>query len=113
MLMYKFAIIGCGRIARRHAENILRVGELIAVCDIDTKKADEFALRYNAKAYYSIDDLFKEQKDVEVICVCTPNGLHAEHSIKSLQGGKHVLCEKPMCIAMEAGWSMQDTAHFF
>lgn len=112
-LMYKFAIIGCGRIAHRHAENILRVGQLTAVCDTEKTKADEFAAAFNAKAYYSIDDLLKEEKEIEVVSVCTPNGLHAEHTIKSLQGGKHVLCEKPMCIAMEAAWSMMDTAHFF
>jgi predicted dehydrogenase len=111
--MYKFAIIGCGRIAERHAENIVRVGELTAVCDIDKTKADDFAFRFRAKSYYSIDDLLKEEKSIDVIAVCTPNGLHAEHSIKSLQGGKHVLCEKPMCIAIEAAWSMMDTAHFF
>lgn len=111
--MHKFAIIGCGRIAHRHAENIARIGQLIAVCDLDRKKADEFAADYQCKAYYSIDDLLKEEKEVAVVSVCTPNGLHAEHSIKSLQGGKHVLCEKPMCITMEAGWSMMDTAHFF
>lgn len=111
--MHKFAIIGCGRIAQRHAENILRVGELTAVCDIDPRIADEFARMFRCKAYYSIDDLLKKENGVAIICVCTPNGLHAEHSIKSLQGGKHVLCEKPMCIAMEAAWSMMDTAHFF
>jgi len=111
--MYKFAIIGCGRIAHRHAENIMRVGKLISVCDIDKNKADDFGALYNSKAWYSIDDLLKQEKEIDVICVCTPNGLHAEHSIKSLQGGKHVLCEKPMCIAMEAAWSMIDTAHFF
>lgn len=111
--MYKFAIVGCGRIAERHAENIVRVGELTAVCDIDKTKADDFALRFMAKAYYSINDLLKEEKSIDVIAVCSPNGLHAEHSIKSLQGGKHVLCEKPMCIAIEAAWSMMDTAHFF
>jgi len=111
--MYKFAIIGCGRIAHRHAENIMRVGKLISVCDIDKNKADDFGALYNSKAWYSIDDLLKQEREIDVICVCTPNGLHAEHSIKSLQGGKHVLCEKPMCIAMEAAWSMIDTAHFF
>src|SRR5687767_3682493 len=110
--MYKFAIIGCGRIAHRHAENILRVGKLVGVCDIEKNKADEFADLYNSKAWYSIDDLLKQEKDIDVICVCTPNGLHAEHSIKSLQGGKHVLCEKPMCITSVAAWQMMDTAHF-
>jgi predicted dehydrogenase len=110
--MYKFAIIGCGRIAHRHAENIVRVGELAAVCDIDKQKAEEFSKAYNTKAYYSIDDLLKEQGEIDVVSVCTPNGFHAEHSIKSLQAGKHVLCEKPMCITSAAAWQMIDTEKF-
>ena len=111
--MYKFAIVGCGRIAHRHAENIMRVGKLVAVCDLDKNKADDFAALYTGEAWYSIDDMLEQEKEIDVICVCTPNGLHAEHSIKSLQAGRHVLCEKPMCIAIEAAWSMMDTAHFF
>ena len=41
--MIKFAIIGCGRIAQRHAEHIAKFGELIAVCDIVSEKADALA----------------------------------------------------------------------
>jgi UDP-N-acetyl-2-amino-2-deoxyglucuronate dehydrogenase len=111
--MYKFAIIGCGRIAHRHAENIKRIGELTAVCDTELEKANSFAIQYLSKPYYTIDELLENEKAIDVVVVCSPNGLHAEHSIKSLQGGKHVLCEKPMCIAIEAAWSMRDTAHFF
>lgn len=111
--MYKFAIVGCGRIAPRHAENILKVGELVAVCDIDKLKADAFAKQYDVKAYYTIDDLLKNEPNVDVISVCTPNGFHAEHAIKSLQARKHVLCEKPLCITSVAAWQMADTAHFF
>lgn len=111
--MYRFAIVGCGRIASRHAENILKSGTLTAVCDIIPEKADAFAGKYNAKAYYSIDDLLKNEKDLDVVTICSPNGFHAEHSIKSIQGGKHVLCEKPMCITSVAAWQMIDTSHFF
>src|SRR5215217_8927092 len=111
--MYQFALIGCGRISKRHAENIQRVGNLLAVCDIIPEKADRLAKEYSCTAYYSIDDLLKNETDVDIVSICTPNGFHAEHSIKSLQAGRHVLCEKPMCIAIEAGWSMMDTAHFF
>ena len=110
--MYKFAIIGCGRIALRHAENISRVGKLISVCDIEKQKADEFADQYQCKAWYSIDELLQKEKEVDVISVCTPNGLHAEHTIKSLQAGKHVLCEKPMCITSVAAWQMINTEKF-
>ncbi len=111
--MYKFAIIGCGRIASRHAENIAALGRLQAVCDIDLERANTFASQYNAKAYYSIDDLLKNEKEIDIVSVCSPNGYHAEHSIKSLQAGKHVLCEKPLCISSVAANQMVETAHFF
>lgn len=95
----RFAIIGCGRIAHRHAENILNNGKLIAICDIIPNVADKFALKFNSKAYYSIEELLGyEQNNIDIISICTPNGLHAEHSIKALESGVHVLCEKPMAI---------------
>lgn len=97
MVKIKFAIIGCGRIAQRHAEHISNNGELIAVCDIDSKKAEELASKYNAKAYNTIEELLANE-EVDVVAICTPNGLHAEHSIKSLNAGFNVLCEKPMAI---------------
>lgn len=93
----KFAIVGCGRIAQRHAEHINNNGVLTAVCDIDFKKAEELASKYNAKAYQFIDDLLVNEQ-VDVVAICSPNGLHADHSIKSLNAGFHVLCEKPMAI---------------
>ena len=111
--MYQFALIGCGSVASRHADNISRIGKLVAVCDIITDKADAFAKEYHAQAYYSIDELLAAEKDIDIISICTPNGLHAEHAIKPLQAGKHVLCEKPMCISSVAGWQMIDTAYHF
>jgi predicted dehydrogenase len=94
----KFAIIGCGRIAQRHAEHISNFGELIAVCDIEFEKAEKLGEEYNVKAYKSIADLLSNESEVDVVSICTPNGLHAEHSIKTLNAGFHVLCEKPMAI---------------
>src|SRR5687768_12036746 len=111
--MYKFAIVGCGRIAARHAEQIAAVGKLVAVCDIVKEKADALGKQYGATSYDSLDELLESEKEVTIICVCTPNGLHAEHSIKSLQNGRHVICEKPLCITSSAALSMRDTAHFF
>jgi UDP-N-acetyl-2-amino-2-deoxyglucuronate dehydrogenase len=110
--MYSFALVGCGRIAPRHAENIVKVGKLVAVCDTDKTKANDFAQQYNAKAYYAIDDLLQEEKAIEVVSICTPNGLHAEHILKSLQANKHVLCEKPMCITGAAAWQILETEKF-
>ncbi len=111
--MYQFAIIGCGKIAQRHAENIQKVGRLVAVCDIIKDKAEAFANRYHATPYTTIDNLLKAEKQLDVVSICTPNGLHAEHSIKSLQAGKQVLCEKPLCISSVAAWQMIETAYHF
>lgn len=96
--MIKFAIIGCGRIAQRHAEHICSNGKLVAVCDIDLKKASSMSEKYNCKAYTDIDDLLSSEKELDVVSICSPNGLHAIHSIKALKAGFNVLCEKPLAI---------------
>ena len=94
----QFAIIGCGSIAKRHAEQICRVGKLVAVCDIDREKSINFAQQYKARAYQNLEVLLNEEKDLSVISICSPNHLHAEHSIQCLRASKHVLCEKPLCL---------------
>lgn len=93
-----FALVGCGRIGSRHAEHIVNNGILTAVCDTDRYQADKLAATYKAKAYYNLEELLQNEREVMVVSVCTPNGLHALHSIQALQAGKHVLCEKPMAI---------------
>ena len=94
-----FAVIGCGNIGSRHAEQIQSVGNLIAVCDIVRSKAEELGKKYKAEAFPSIEELLAAKKhELDVAVVCTPNGLHAQHTILSLQAGCHVLCEKPMAI---------------
>jgi UDP-N-acetyl-2-amino-2-deoxyglucuronate dehydrogenase len=110
--MYQFALIGCGKIARRHAENIQRIGNLKAVCDIIPERADALAKEYNCNAYYNLDDLLKQETEIDILSICTPNGFHAEHSIKSLQAGKHVLCEKPLCLTSAAAWQIIETEKF-
>lgn len=91
-----FSIIGCGRIAQRHAEHIANVGKLVAVCDIIKEKGKALAEKYVCHYYMDIDTLLLNEIDCDIVSVCTPNGLHAEHSIKALRAKKHVLCEKPM-----------------
>jgi UDP-N-acetyl-2-amino-2-deoxyglucuronate dehydrogenase len=100
MTKLHFAIIGCGRIAQRHAEHINKHGILKAVCDVDNAKADALAKEYGAKAYYNVCDLLKDDNNIDVISICSPNGFHAEHAIQSLKSGFHVLCEKPMAISV-------------
>jgi predicted dehydrogenase len=96
----KFAIIGCGRIAERHAVQISRIGYLEAVCDNVSSKAIRLGQKYNSKIYTDYDELLRKENELDVIAICTPNGLHAEHSIKAFKKGVHVLCEKPMAITV-------------
>jgi len=111
--MIKFAIVGCGRIAQRHAEHINKFGTLAAVCDTDKVKADTLGKMYNTAIYYSIDELLKYEKEVDVVSVCSPNGLHASHSIMALKAGFHVLCEKPMAISVHDCGEMIKTAEHY
>ncbi len=101
MKKIKFGVVGCGRIAQRHAKHISTYGLLQAVCDVDHSKADTLAKEYGAKAYYTIEEMLASESGVDVIAVCTPNGLHAMHSIQSLRANKHVLCEKPLAINVD------------
>ena len=96
----KFGIIGCGRIAKRHAGHITRLGKLVAVSDIKTEAVNEFTTEFGVAGYHSIEELLSNHPEIDVISICTPNGLHAEHTIAALEAGFHVLCEKPMAISV-------------
>lgn len=94
------AIIGCGRIGQRHAKHAANYGNLISVCDIEYDKAKALAKQYGGiTTYQKIEDLLTNEK-ADVIAICTPNGLHAQHAIMALNAGFHVLCEKPMAISV-------------
>lgn len=94
----KIAIVGCGRIGGRHAGHVNTYGELVAVCDNDAAKAEALGSEYGAKVFTSIEAMLSAQLEIDVVAICTPNGLHAQHSIQSLEAGYNVLCEKPMGI---------------
>ena len=105
-----FAIIGCGRISQRHAEQINRVGNLVAVCDIDTLKSEFLANQFNAKSYTSVDNMLKCEPNIEIVSICSPNYLHKEHTILALNAGKDVLCEKPLAIKVSDAVEMIESA---
>lgn len=95
----KFAVIGQGHIGKRHAEMIRRneETELIAVCDIADKNS--IGLNDITEPFYSDPRIMlQNHAEIEVVNICTPNGLHAQHSLLSLEFNKHVVCEKPMAL---------------
>ncbi len=95
----KFAVIGQGHIGKRHADMVRRnpEAELIAVCDIAPK--GQLGLNDLKELFYnSVEDLLAAHPEIEVVNVCTPNGLHAQHSLIALEAGKNVVCEKPMAL---------------
>ena len=99
MSRIKFAVIGQGHIGKRHAEMIRRnpEAELVAVCDVLSK--EKLGLNdLKEKFYSSADEMLSAHSDAEVINICSPNGLHAEHSLKALESGKHLVVEKPMAL---------------
>ena len=95
-----FAIVGFGRIGRRHAEHILRGANLLAVCDIDVKTESEVkALPGSPKFFNDLNKMISSLPNLDIVSICTPNSLHAPQSILSLNHGLHVLCEKPMALS--------------
>jgi UDP-N-acetyl-2-amino-2-deoxyglucuronate dehydrogenase len=97
----KFAVVGAGHIGKRHAEMISRdpEGELIAMVDVRGREVCEFDK--DVPFFTSIEDLLASGLEFDVVNVCTPNGLHAEQSIKALDAHKHVVCEKPMGLSKD------------
>lgn len=95
----KFAVLGQGHIGKRHAEMVRRnpETELIAVCDVQSK--EKLGLNDLTEKFYNTpEELFAAHPEIEVVSVCTPNGLHASQSLLALEANKHVVVEKPMAL---------------
>jgi Predicted dehydrogenases and related proteins len=99
----RFAVLGCGRISISHLDAIKNAPdtELAAVCDIIEEKARHAAQQFGLEHWYTDlkDMLCKEE--IDVICICTPSGMHCEHTEIAAKAGKHVLCEKPLDVTHE------------
>jgi UDP-N-acetyl-2-amino-2-deoxyglucuronate dehydrogenase len=95
MTKTKFGVVGIGNIGVRHIHHIMANcnAELVAVCDIDANKKDEYGVHF-----YNDLGAMLDAEAIDVLNVCTPNYLHASHSILALNEGLHVVCEKPMAI---------------
>ena len=96
---YTFAILGCGMIAGIHAAAITAMpGAILAgAYDAVEERSIALAKKYGCFAYPTQQALL-EDKDVDIVCICTPSGLHASAAIAAANAGKHVIVEKPMAL---------------
>ena len=95
----KFAVVGCGHIGKRHAEMVRRhpEAELVALCDVRSQQ-ETGTEGYEVPYFTDLEQMLTEVRGIDVVNVCTPNGLHAPQSLAALEHRKHVVCEKPMAL---------------
>ncbi|MCB0397531.1 MAG: Gfo/Idh/MocA family oxidoreductase [Flavobacteriales bacterium] len=93
-----FGVVGCGHIGKRHAEMIRQnpSAELVAWCDV--RSPEEAGIPKDSKVpfYNSMEEMLEKHPEIEVVNICTPNGLHAAQATYALKNNRHVVCEKPM-----------------
>ncbi|MEQ8676821.1 MAG: Gfo/Idh/MocA family oxidoreductase [Aggregatilineales bacterium] len=96
----RFGLIGCGRVAPRHAQSLAEIhnAELVAVADVIESRAANFQTKYNVEAYTDYHEMIARD-DLDVITICTPSGLHASMVLDVIQAGKHVIVEKPIALS--------------
>ncbi|MBE8564352.1 Gfo/Idh/MocA family protein [Vibrio sp. OPT20] len=101
--MIKVALVGCGRISKRHsellAEKQIAGAELVAVCDLIKEKAEIISSKYNIP-YYLDMDVMMENEEIDLVVVLTESGLHAKHVVRLAKYGKHIMVEKPMALTL-------------
>ena len=112
MKTIRWAILGCGKIARKFAADLKLVkdAELIAVGAREQTTADAFAKDFPAKYTHSSYEALVQNPEVDVIYVATPHGLHHEHVMLCLKHKKAVLCEKAFALNYRQAKEMIDFA---
>jgi predicted dehydrogenase len=100
----RFAVVGLGRIGKRHAAMIRDnpEAELFAVCDV--RSPEETGWEFDQIPYYTdFSKMLETLDDCHVVNICTPNGLHASQAVAALEKRKHVVVEKPMALTRMEG----------
>jgi predicted dehydrogenase len=100
----RFALVGCGRIATRHADLLagghIEGATLAAVCDIDPVRARAFADKYKVPGHTDLHEMARSG-GIDAFSVLTPSGYHAKHVIALAAYGKHIVVEKPMALTLD------------
>jgi len=95
-----WGILGCGKIARKFANDLKLVedAELVAVASLDAARGREFADTFQAGRVHTRYEALASDPGVDVIYVATPHGFHHRHALICLRAGKAVLCEKAFAL---------------
>ena len=105
----KFAIIGCGRISKKHIELFIKKritkGILVGICDTNIDKAKKYSLLYKIPFFKKADQLIINTNP-DVIVILTESGNHAKHVIKLSKFKKHIIVEKPMALKVKDAQAM-------
>src|SRR6266508_2231291 len=100
-----FAIVGCGMIARFHARALAEVpgARIVALADSEVARAHKMAAELSLGAGNVYADLppLLARRDVDIVIVATPSGVHMAPAVAAAQAGKHVVVEKPLEITLE------------
>lgn len=108
----KFALVGCGRIAKNHfaaLEKLSDQAELVGICDIDEKALADAQKATGALAYNDLDEML-HTTDADIIVLTTPSGLHPNQAKKCFAKGFNVMSEKPMATRYADGKAMVEAA---
>ena len=107
----KVGIIGSGFEADIHAASMGMVPdeiELVAVASPTKGHAAALAKRYNIPRVFTDYRAMLAEKDIEMVTITAPNSLHAQMTFDIAAAGKHVVCEKPLCMTLEEADMMID-----
>lgn len=113
MSKVKIALIGAGNIANTHLSAYKKVNdaEIYAICDINEEKLNKTADAFGiSRRYTDVETMLSSLPELDAADVCVWNCNHAECTIKALDAGLHVLCEKPMAYNAEQAQAMIDAA---
>lgn len=108
----KAGLIGLGGIAQAYLEAFDRVGScnLVAVTDLDPSRMNAATEGRPINGYASFDDMLAGEKDLEAVFICTPPNTHEDLTLKAVEAGLHVLCEKPLSTSVESADRMKAAA---
>ena len=108
MSTIKLALVGCGRVSKRHIEAVQAVDgiDIAIVCDMDENRARTTAEQLSAP--YVTD--YKQLKDVDIVSVMTPSGMHPCHVIELAECTNipYIVCEKPISLTQREVYEMYD-----